>query len=202
LTVLVNLLWTLYNLIILGGAIAIAQETKQVRRTHRVTTTFPVMLRLKSGHIFKATLRDFSLGGVRIDMPSELAKRFPFNVNDELHVILSRGGDKYGFAAKIINTQNGSLRLEFFEMTVQQRIDYVQCTFARADIWSRWQQDYRQDKPMTSFLQVCLSGIKGYGRIATNIGNLSIFGYRPILSMAKFLFTFKPQVVTLRDVDY
>jgi cellulose synthase (UDP-forming) len=160
------------------------------------------MLRLKSVNIFKATLRDFSLGGVRIDMPSELAKRFPFNVNDELHVILSRGGDKYGFAAKIINTQNGSLRLEFFEMTVQQRIDYVQCTFARADIWSRWQQDYRQDKPMTSFLQVCLSGIKGYGRIATNIGNLSIFGYRPILSMAKFLFTFKPQVVTLRDVDY
>ncbi|MDI5349481.1 carboxy terminal-processing peptidase, partial [Salmonella enterica subsp. enterica serovar Kentucky] len=36
LTVIVSLVWVFYNLVILGGAVAVSVESKQVRRAHRV----------------------------------------------------------------------------------------------------------------------------------------------------------------------
>ncbi len=62
-TVIVNLVWTMYNLLILGAAVAVAVEAKQVRKDHRVEVAIPVAVRLNSGHLIQAQMKDFSLGG-------------------------------------------------------------------------------------------------------------------------------------------
>ena len=41
LTVWVSIVWVFYNLIILGGAVAVSVESKQVRRSHRVEMSMP-----------------------------------------------------------------------------------------------------------------------------------------------------------------
>lgn len=66
LTVWVSLLWVFYNLIILGGAVAVSVESKQVRRSHRVEIKMPGAISREDGYLFSCTVHDFSDGGVGI----------------------------------------------------------------------------------------------------------------------------------------
>lgn len=44
--------------------------------------------------------------------------------------------------------------LKLMPLTTQQHIDFVQCTFARADTWALWQDSYPEDKPLESLLDI------------------------------------------------
>lgn len=58
--------WVFYNLIILGGAVAVSVESKQVRRAHRVEISMPAAIARDDGHLFSCTVHDFSDGGLGI----------------------------------------------------------------------------------------------------------------------------------------
>jgi cellulose synthase (UDP-forming) len=60
LTVFVSMVWVFYNLIILGGAVAVSVESKQVRRAHRVEMSMPAAIAREDGHLFSCTVHDFS----------------------------------------------------------------------------------------------------------------------------------------------
>ena len=55
-----------YNLIILGGAVAVSVESKQVRRSHRVEMSMPAAIAREDGHLFSCTVHDYSDGGLGI----------------------------------------------------------------------------------------------------------------------------------------
>lgn len=58
---------------------------------------------------------------------------------------------------------NGSeVGLQLLPLTNQQHIDFVQCTFARADTWALWQDSFPEDKPMESLLDILKLGFRGY----------------------------------------
>src|SRR5699024_8070136 len=61
LTVVITMLWVFYNLIILGGAIAVAAEVRQVRRSHRVAAALPISLQNEAGKRYSAVLDNFSM---------------------------------------------------------------------------------------------------------------------------------------------
>ena len=44
----------------------------------------------------------------------------------------------------------------------QQSIDFVQCTFARADSWVVWGDKRKPDKPWESFKEVARMGLSGF----------------------------------------
>ena len=58
LTVWVSIVWVFYNLIILGGAVAVSVESKQVRRSHRVEMSMPAAIAREDGHLFSCTVHD------------------------------------------------------------------------------------------------------------------------------------------------
>lgn len=66
LTVWVSIVWVFYNLIILGGAVAVSVESKQVRRSHRVEMSMPAAIAREDGHLFSCTVHDYSDGGLGI----------------------------------------------------------------------------------------------------------------------------------------
>ena len=55
--------------------------------------------------------------------------------------------------------------ISFTQLTEQQKIDFVQCTFARADAWLNWDEDFTQDRPLHSFFDILKLGSKGYYRL-------------------------------------
>ncbi len=53
------------------------------------------------------------------------------------------------------------------QLSVSQHIDFIQCTFARADTWALWQDGFPEDKPIESLRDVLALGFRGYVRMAS-----------------------------------
>ena len=194
-SVIVNLLWVFYNLLILGGAIAVAEEAKQVRKNHRVVVNIPMSIHLPSGHKVRCEIKDFSLGGLRIELPRPVELFYGHTLN----LILQRGDHHFVFPAKVTYSRGQSLGVQLESFTRQQNIDYVQCTFARADVWTKSQISYQSDKPLKSMLSVFKVGIRGY-KNAIAYGPKWIKGIaKLIIILSKFLLTFKPVDVNIQS---
>ena len=67
-TVLVSSAWVIYNLLIIGAAVAVASEVRQIRRAHRVMAQLPASLKLADGHAYPCTLLDFAEGGANLQI--------------------------------------------------------------------------------------------------------------------------------------
>lgn len=194
-SVAVNLFWVLYNLLILGGAVAVAEEAKQVRKNHRVSVSIPMSLTLKSGHMIRCVMKDFSLGGIRVELPESVSLEY----GHELGVVLQRGGQSYVFPMQVVYSQENIVGLKLMDLNTQQQIDYVQCTFARADTWAQWQSDYKRDKPLLSMYRVLQIGAEGYRRILFN-GPIYIQALsKTLLKVWRIIYSLKPQNAQLKS---
>jgi cellulose synthase (UDP-forming) len=160
-TVLLNLVWTVYNLVILGASVAVASEARQVRTSHRVTMKLNAALRTSGGRTIRCTTSDYSEGGVGLLLPVETN----LGVNEKVQLTLFRGSTEYVFPAIITGNFGIRLGLRFEEMSVQQSVDFIQCTFARADSWVIWGDKRKLDKPLTGLAEVLSLGVRGLGKL-------------------------------------
>lgn len=161
-TVAMSMAWVFYNMIILGGAVAVSVETKQVRQSHRVEIAMPAAIARQDGHIFPCTLRDYSDGGVGV----ELREGSVLNDGENITLMLKRGQQEYSFPAKVTRVFGQKAGLRMDNMSVAQHIEFIQCTFARADTWALWQDSFAQDKPVESLLDILKLGFRGYQSLA------------------------------------
>ncbi|WP_202922476.1 UDP-forming cellulose synthase catalytic subunit [Sinimarinibacterium sp. NLF-5-8] len=160
-TVVVSMLWTLYNLLIIGSAVAVAAEAHQVRKAHRVATPLPATLVLPDGRLFPATVNDYSSAGIGLNISPDL----PLTANSRLGVALQRGHAEYIFEGQVRYRAGSTIGIEFEPMTQQQRVDYVQCTFARADAWLRWHRSSPRHGVSHDLWDVLHTGLHGYQRV-------------------------------------
>lgn len=96
LTVVVSMVWVFYNLIVLGGAVAVSVESKQVRRSHRVEMTMPAAIAREDGHLFSCTVQDFSDGGlgIKINGQAQILE------GQKVNLLLKRGQQEYVFPTR------------------------------------------------------------------------------------------------------
>jgi cellulose synthase (UDP-forming) len=85
----INLAWSLYNIVVLLIAMSVCIELPRYRREERFPTAEPVEIRA-GGHVFTANLADISLSGVRILAPC------PLPVGGEVSLILQHVGEVRG----------------------------------------------------------------------------------------------------------
>lgn len=153
-TIILNLIWTVYNLVMLGASVAVASEARQIRVSHRVAMKLQATLRLQNGRSIRCATTDYSEGGTGLLLPVEM----PPVVNEKAQITLFRGNSEYVFDGVITAQFGMRLGFKFDEMTLQQSIDFVQCTFARADSWVVWADKRKDDKPLKSLLEVLSFG--------------------------------------------
>lgn len=83
--------------------------------------------------------------------------------------------------------------LKLMPLTTQQHIDFVQCTFARADTWALWQDSYPEDKPLESLLDILKLGFRGYRHLA-EFAPSSVKGiFRVLTSLVSWVVSFIPR---------
>ena len=162
LTVLVSLLWVFYNMIILGGAVAVSVEARQIREAHRVEMAMPAAIARKDGHMLPCTLRDYSDGGVGV----ELREAEALKDGEEIHLLLRRSQQEFSFPATVQRVFGRRAGIRLKNLSTEQHIDFIQCTFARADTWALWQDGFPEDKPVQSLADIMILGFKGYIRLA------------------------------------
>ncbi|MGB3392549.1 MAG: UDP-forming cellulose synthase catalytic subunit, partial [Stenotrophomonas sp.] len=160
-TVIVSSLWVLYNLLIVGGALAVAAEVQQVRRTHRVTKRLPTALQLPDGRTLRGVLHDYSNDGVGVELEQAQALADGTAVT----LLLGRGHHEFAFAAMVQRSVGARLGLLLRFDNEQQRVDFVQCTFARADAWLDWHAGYRPMSLPRSLWSMLALGWRGFRRI-------------------------------------
>ncbi len=192
--VLLNLSWTFYNLLILGGAVAVAAEAKQQRRDHRVELSLPISLRLEDGHVLQARLRDFSLSGLRV----QLSPRACEGIGHHATVVLDRAGREYSFPVSVVYKGRETLGLQLRDRSPASMINYVQCTFARADNWVRWKRGMRTDRPLESMRAVMDVSLMGYRRLLRAAPQPIPRMLDALLSMIHWVVSLRPQPVSIR----
>ncbi|MDO5610371.1 MAG: UDP-forming cellulose synthase catalytic subunit [Pseudomonadota bacterium] len=130
-TLLLNMAWTVYNLILLSVAMATAAEIRQVRKSHRVPMSAPVNLYLPDGHMVAARTRDFSTGGISVESEEPIDVK----LGDKVELGLIHRGIERRVPATIRRAGARDLSMEFDELTTEQEQWVIATTFARADVW-------------------------------------------------------------------
>lgn len=160
-TVIVSSLWVLYNLLIVGGALAVAAEVRQVRKAHRVVKRLPAALRLPDGRMLEGVMHDYSNDGVGI----ELGQAQYLADGTAVTLLLGRGRREFSFAASVQRSMGERLGLLLRFESEQQRVEFMQCTFARADAWLDWHAGYQPMSLPRSLWSVLALGWRGYRRM-------------------------------------
>ena len=164
-TVILNMLWTIYNLVILGATLAVATETKQVRRTHRVRATLNATLRLPNGHSIVCQTEDFSMGGMSLKVPDG----FTLEKGETLLVSLYGTNGECLFPSKVIFVKKNVLSVQFLELDLQQEKDLISCTVVRADVWLNWSDDRNIDHPLNGLKEIAFHSAQGFVRFGEGL---------------------------------
>ncbi|HLR78710.1 MAG TPA: PilZ domain-containing protein, partial [Burkholderiaceae bacterium] len=197
-TVVLTMVWTLYNLVLLGGAIAVAAETRQVRRSHRVWADFEAGLELADGRVVPGRLTDFSSGGVGM-MLSEAPGLDP---RERVVVLMEHDGQKHRFPAHVSSCDGVHVGIGVDLVTPQQKIDFLRCTFARGDVWLHSQDGFAPDRPLRSGLGVAKVGISGYRRMLTSLPALFLkLIYGPQTAL-RWVWSFVPRTPLVRRTGH
>lgn len=156
-TILINMAWTLYNVIISSAAMAVAAETRQVRSEPRVAAELPARVQLDDGSVIEATTLDFSQKGIGLRLPAgvNIAR------NAHIQVTLFRNEQEKMFPAVVVFSRNDMVGAQFHELTLRQQSELVRLTFSRADIWANNWGKTRHDTPLKSLREVAGIGMNG-----------------------------------------
>ncbi|AVA36355.1 UDP-forming cellulose synthase catalytic subunit [Cupriavidus metallidurans] len=160
-TVLMNMGWATFNLIMLGAAVGVAREARQVRVSHRIPMRVPATLLLPDGRTIACKTENYSMGGLGMVLPIDV----PLVEGAPVGVCLSRGSRTYHFPAVVTRNINRHLGVRMDDLSVEREAQLIQCTFGRADAWIDWLDDERVDAPLRSFKEVVEMGYQGLLRL-------------------------------------
>nr|WP_256665953.1 UDP-forming cellulose synthase catalytic subunit [Pseudomonas sp. 8Z] len=161
-TLLINMLWTFYNIVISSAAVAVASEIRQIRNEPRVFANLPVSLYLPDGRRVDCETSDFSQGGIGIHLPVgvEVPNR------QSLQLAFDHDGEGMPLPAQVVFSRSGSIGLSFIHLNLRQQYELTRKTFSRADIWaSAWGQGPR-DTLLAALAEIGLIGWRGVRQLS------------------------------------
>ncbi len=196
LTLFINLLWVLYNLLVLGAASAVALERRQVRRTPRVKASIPVSIELPDGSLLAATTTDFSFGGLGVQLP-EGAPSWEAILDGATGVraVFDRSGSVFSFNCGIRRASGRFLGLEPRLVSPSSERDYVRCTFAAADRWIHDEDQLAPDSALKGAHTLIKLGFNGYRKMLESAPGIPRTLLRAVLFILSFAFSFVPSPI-------
>ena len=192
-SLLLNLGWLSYNLVILGGSIAALHETRQVRRFPRVRLNLPLLLETTPHRFLSVRLADFSQGGIGLVFDEGLYPKLAaaFKPGARVRFYLPYNQEYYGFNAELITLErsHAGLKLQLTSIEEEKRFNY--CTISRSDLWSHVTEV--ENGLLPNFYTVLKSAVSGYKEaIKASPGSIRLF-FAFYACVFELLFSFVPQ---------
>ncbi len=189
-TIVMNLLWLCFNMVILGVATAVAWESQQRRQTVRLPMTVPADVQLPNGAVLHGVTTDMSSGGLMVRMERE----FTAAVGESVKLTLPVLDGSATLPATLVGVDGNMLRLQFDPLNLQQEEALAMVLYSRADTWLGWGETREPDHPLRSLARIFRLALRGFrqtlqalfkrkpapprGRLATSIA--------PVLLLAVF----------------
>ncbi len=214
-TVLMNVLWCAFNVIIVGVCIAVAREMRQLRTSVRINVVTPVMVRLPGGRPLTTETYDAvtsaetrlpdvrPISGETIDMSSGgTSIRFAEEVDlmPETRVMLSfpHPAPSTELPATVVSSEGSVLRVSFEDLTIAEQEVLTMVIYSRADSWLGWGESRESDNVLRSLgriFQISFHGLisafrsmsGGRNKSASKSSSLSIAGSAGIIALAAVL---------------
>jgi cellulose synthase (UDP-forming) len=158
-TIFINVAWTIFNMVILGTANAVAMEAKQLRKDVRLDLRMPVEIRIAGRHPVFGESIDMSLGG------SSLLLGQPLDLPEgaSLEVIYPIRNLQAIFKATVVAVDELKLRIHYDRLSTEDEELLTLVLFSSADAWLSRMEDRRTDRPLHSFGQLIKLGVRGVG---------------------------------------
>lgn len=156
-TIIINLVWTIYNIIICSAAVAVASETRQVRSEPRVSAELEARVALADGRVLDAVTLDFSQKGIGFRLPEGVT----ISQGEHINVTLFRNEHEKVFPAVVVFNRGSVFGAQFHALSLRQQSELVRLTFSRADIWANTWGNRLPDSPLVSLREVTFIGVHG-----------------------------------------
>ncbi len=153
-TTLINLVWVLYNITIIGASIGVAYEKSHEWAAPQISAVIPASLVFANGKSLACETHTFSTQGVGLTLP----RARDIALGTEVKVALIRGQSEFVFPATVVSSGR-DIQLEFQQLTLAQQRQLTQMTFSRADNWATTWGRGPQDKLLLALKGVVLHGL-------------------------------------------
>ena len=160
-TVIMNMVWILFNMVILGVAAAVAHEQKQLRRSVRIEAKIPLRIRLDDGRHIDGMTTDMSVGGASV----KLTGSEHFATGDRFRMSFPEHAGDAEIGAKVVGMRNGELRLAFSAPTIAEQETLTRALYSRADAWINSLESKEVDRPLRSLGRVIRLSFHGIYQI-------------------------------------
>jgi cellulose synthase (UDP-forming) len=159
--VICNLLWILFNMVILGVAAAVANEQQQRRSSVRIPARITVQLHLADGEKIAAMTQDMSVGGASLICAGSANL-----IKDELLRVsfpAQTGDAKIG--AVVLGISENKLSLSFKALTIDEQETLTCALYSRADSWINVRNNIEVDRPLVSLGRVIRLSFTGFHQV-------------------------------------
>ncbi len=163
-TIAMNLVWILFNLVIVGTASAVAFESQQLRSDVRIGLEMPVEVRLPDGRSLFGKSVDMSLGGASFQMEEPVT----MDPQSMIRVIYAQRHTETSFPAHAVEINGKSLRIQYAPLSVEEEEALTLVLYSGADNWLTRGEHRQPDRPMRSFLRLMRLSVKGVGYALTD----------------------------------
>ncbi len=164
-TLMINLVWVFYNVIVASASADVANEARQVRLTARVAAKLPATIMLSNGKTIMCETSDFSQNGVGLKLPGNMV----LPVGERVNVSIFRGQEEGVFPAKVLMSKSFGTGVEFQDLSIAQQMKLAQMTFARADTWAATWGEGKPDNPWSAMKEVTKIGLLNMVRLVTSL---------------------------------
>jgi cellulose synthase (UDP-forming) len=145
-TVIMNSIWTCFNIVILGVSTAVARESQQRRQTVRVTMEVPTAVVAADGSVANGITVDLSSGGTAVVLEQPIMA----NSGDSVKLVFPLIVGDAELPATVVDNINNTIRLQFDPLTIHEEEMLTMVLYSRADTWLGWGEAREVDRPLTS----------------------------------------------------
>ena len=158
-TVLMNVMWCFFNVVILGVCTAVARELMQRRTTVRINIATPLSIKLPDGRSIACETVDMSNGGagIRLSEPLDLAP------DSLVYLTFSGTPSAVPLHATVVSLEESVLRVRFDNLSIAEQEVLTIQLYSRADSWLGWGESRESDNVLRSLgriFQISMRGLK------------------------------------------
>ncbi|HEX8926750.1 MAG TPA: glycosyltransferase, partial [Terriglobales bacterium] len=156
-TVAMNLIWCLFNFIILGVCTAVARELRQLRTSVRINVVTPVQVNLPDGTMLAGETMDLSSGGASI----RFSKALQLQSGADVRIAFTGAAASCDLPAFIVASEGPVQRVRFENLSIAEQEVLTRVLYSRADSWLGWGEARKADDVMSSLGRVFLLSMRG-----------------------------------------
>jgi cellulose synthase (UDP-forming) len=160
-TVLMNVFWTFYNIVILAVAASTAFEKQQLRAHVRVQVQIACTMVRPNGMIVTGTTYDLSSGGAAVEIPPSMQ----LAAGEKLNFYFSSKPEGCIFQPVVVGQEGNKLRLNFGEITLEQEEVLTRVLYSRANSWINWNDSRGVDRPLRTYAHLVRLAFQGLKNI-------------------------------------